>query len=155
VTEPDLPVAKLRDRKERRSKMQLEPYLFFHGRCEEALNFYKECLRGEIVGINRFEGSPMESNVDPDFRNKVMHASFVAGDVKFMASDGRPGAGPDGQDDVALSLATSDAAEGERVFAALAQGGTVEMPLEVAFWGGKFGSLTDRFGIQWMVSIHS
>ncbi|MGA8797083.1 MAG: VOC family protein [Candidatus Cybelea sp.] len=135
--------------------MQLEPYLFFHGRCEEALNFYKDCLRGEIVGINRFAGSPMESQVDPSFKDKVMHASFVAGDVKFMASDGQPGPEADGEDDIALSLATNDAGEGERVFAALAEGGKVGMPMEEAFWGGKFGSLTDRFGVQWMVSVHA
>jgi PhnB protein len=135
--------------------MQLEPYLFFHGRCEEALNFYQECLGGEIVGLSRFAGSPMESNVGPEYRDKIMHASFVAGDVKFMASDGQPGSGPDGEDDITLSLATNDAGEGERVFAALSQGGTVEMPLAEAFWGGKFGSLTDRFGVQWMVSVHA
>jgi PhnB protein len=134
--------------------MQLEPYLFFHGRCEEALTFYKACLRGEIVDLNPFAGSPMESQVAPDFKEKIMHASFVAGDVKFMASDGGLGDGPDGEDDVALSLATRDAVEGERVFAALAEGGTISMPLAEAFWGGKFGSLTDRFGVQWMVSIH-
>jgi PhnB protein len=134
--------------------MQLEPYLFFHGRCEEALNFYKECLGGELSDVHTYAGSPMESQVDPDFRNKIMHATFKAGDVRFMASDGRPGPAPDGEDDIALSLATSDAAEGERVFAALSQGGTVEMPLADAFWGGKFGQLTDRFGVQWMLSIH-
>ena len=134
--------------------MQLEPYLFFHGRCEEALSFYAKCLGGEVVGLSRFEGSPMESSVDAGYRSKVMHASFVAGDVKFMASDGQPGAPPDGNDDVALSLATSDAAEGERAFNALAEGGTIEMPLADAFWGGRFGSLTDRFGVQWMVSVH-
>jgi len=133
--------------------MELEPYLFFHGRCEEALNFYKECLRGEIVGLNRFAGSPMESQVGSDYKDKVMHASFVAGDVKFMASDGRPAAPRDGDDDIALSLATGDAAEGERVFNALAAGGQVTMPLQDVFWGGKFGSLTDRFGVQWMVSV--
>ena len=71
--------------------MQLEPYLFFHGRCEEALNFYKACLRGETSDINRFEGSPMAARVGDDYKDKVMHASFVAGDVKFMASDGDPG----------------------------------------------------------------
>ncbi|HEX4014245.1 MAG TPA: VOC family protein [Candidatus Cybelea sp.] len=133
--------------------MQLEPYLFFHGRCEEALNFYKDCLGGEIVGINRFAGSQMESQVDESYKDKVMHASFAADGVKFMASDGRPGPGPDGQDDIAMCLSTSDDAEGERVFAALAQGGTIDMPLEKAFWGGKFGALTDRFGVQWMVNI--
>lgn len=135
--------------------MQLEPYLFFHGRCEEALKFYKQCLHGEIVDISRFAGSPMAEKVDADYRDKVMHASFVAGDVKFMASDGQPGPAPHGEDDIALSLATSDADEGERVFNALAEGGQVSMPLQQAFWGGRFGSLTDRFGIQWMVSVHS
>ncbi len=135
--------------------MQLEPYLFFHGRCEEALNFYARCLGGEIVGLNRYAGSPMEADTDAGWRDKVMHASFVAGDVKFMASDGRPGSAPDGEDDVALSLATADAAEAERVFNALAEGGSVDMPFADAFWGGKFGALTDRFGVQWMVSVHS
>jgi PhnB protein len=134
--------------------MQLEPYLFFHGRCEEALNFYARCLGGEIIGLTRFAGSPMEGNVDPGYREKIMHASFVAGDVKFMASDGNEGQAPDGDDDIALSLATNDAAEGERVFAALAEGGAITMPLDKVFWGGKFGSLTDRFGVQWMLSIH-
>jgi PhnB protein len=133
--------------------MQLEPYLFFHGRCEEALNFYKDCLHGEIIGLNRFAGSPMESHAAPEYKDKIMHASFVAGDVKFMASDGQPGPAPDGEDDIVLSLATSDGAEGERVFKALAEGGTVSMPLEDQFWGGRLGSLTDRFGVQWMVSV--
>lgn len=71
-----------------------------------------------------------------------------------MASDGRPGPPPDGEDDIALSLATSDAAEGERVFIALSDGGKVDQPLENAVWGGRFGMLTDKFGVQWMVSIH-
>ena len=133
--------------------MQLEPYLFFHGRCEEALNFYKKCLGGEIVFISRFADAPPEMNVDASFRDQVMHASIVAGDVKFMASDGRPGPGPDGDDDIALSLATSDPAEGERVFNALSEGGRITIPLGQAFWGAKFGSLTDRFGVQWMVSV--
>lgn len=134
--------------------MQLEPYLFFHGRCEEALNFYKNALGGEINGLHTYAGSPMEEQVDSNFRDKVMHANFVAGDIHFMASDGRPGPAPDGNDDIALSIATGDKAEGERVFAALSEGGNVEMPLSDAFWGGTFGMLTDKFGVQWMVSIH-
>jgi len=133
--------------------MQLEPYLFFHGRCEEALTFYKVCFGGDFE-VNRFAGSPMEGDVGPEFRDKIMHANFVAGDLKFMASDGRPGSPPDGQDDIVLSLATSDAAEGERVFKTLSEGGEVGMPLKEMFWGGRFGELTDRFGVQWMVSIH-
>lgn len=133
--------------------MELEPYLFFHGTCEEALNFYAKCFNGTITGLSRFAGSPMEQHVGADYRDKIMHASFVAGDLKFMASDGNPGSPPDGEDDVALSVATSDAAEGERVFNALSEGATVTQPLADAFWGGKFGMLTDRFGVQWMVTI--
>ncbi len=134
--------------------MKIEPYLFFHGRCEEALNFYKRCLGGDFQ-VNRFAGSPMENQVDADYKDKIMHASFVSGDVEFMASDGRQGPQPDGDDDIALSLETKDDSEGRRVFDALAQGGSVEMPLADAFWGGKFGSLTDQFGVQWMVTIRS
>lgn len=134
--------------------MQLEPYLFFHGRCEEALEFYRSCFGGEY-SMNRYAGSPMEAQVEPDFRDKIMHASFAAGDLTFMAADGRPGPPPDGEDDVVLSLATGDAVEGERVFAALAAGGTVDMPLQETFWGGRFGQVTDRFGVQWMLSIHA
>jgi len=132
--------------------MQLEPYIFFHGTCEEALNFYSGCFGGEIEGLTRFADSPMHEHVPADFRNKVMHASFVAGDLRFMASDGHPGTPPDGEDDIALSVATTSVAEGERVFKALAQGGTVGMPFENAFWGGTFGQLVDKFGIQWMVT---
>ena len=135
--------------------MELEAYLFFHGRCEEALNFYVKALRGEIVHLSRIAGSPIEDKVPPDQRNGVMHATFVAGDVKFMASDGQPGPGPDGEDDIVLSLATTDAGEGERVFTALSEGGKVDQQLGEAFWGGRFGMLTDKFGVQWMVSIHS
>ena len=131
--------------------MQIAPYLF-HGTCEQALNFYVKCFGGEIVGLNRFEGSPMEQNVKPEDKNKIMHATFVAGDLTFMASDGNIGSPPDGEDDIALSIATKDRAEGERVFNALSEGGKVTMPLQEVFWGGKHGSLTDRFGIQWMVS---
>lgn len=132
--------------------MQLEPYLYFHGTCEEALTFYARCLGGEITFLSRFAGSPMEEHVEPAYREKVMHASFVAGDIRFMASDGRPGPQPDGEDNIVLSLASSDAAEAERVFNALAEGGQTTMPFADVFWGGKMGSLTDRFGIQWMVS---
>jgi len=134
--------------------MQLEPYIFFHGTCEEALNFYAKCFGGEITQLSRMSDAPTEHHVDPSWSNKIMHASFVAGDVKFMASDGRPGTPPDGDDDIALSVATTTVAEGERVFKALAQGGTVEMPFEQAFWGGRFGQLVDKFGIQWMVTAH-
>jgi len=131
--------------------MQLEPYLFFYGRCEEALNFYKDVFGGEIIALNRFEGSPMESQVAPDERRNVMHATFKAPGLSFMAADGSA-AGPVGEGNVSLSLATSDDAEARRVFDKLSQGGKVTMPFDNVFWGGKFGMLSDRFGVCWMVS---
>jgi PhnB protein len=132
--------------------VKLEPYIYFHGTCEEALNFYAQCFDGKIEGLTRVSEAPPEFQGDPTWANKVMHATFIAGDMKFMCSDGRPGTPPHGEDEIALSIATEDADEGDRVFNALAQGGKVEMPLEKAFWGGRFGQLVDRFGIQWMVS---
>jgi PhnB protein len=135
--------------------VKLEPYIFFHGTCEEALNFYTSCFNGKIEGLSRFSELPKEYQTgDESWNNKVMHATFVAGDLKFMAADGRPGTPPHGEDEIALSIATEDSAEGDRVFNALAEGGKVEMPLDKVFWGGRFGQVVDKFGIQWMVSTN-
>jgi PhnB protein len=135
--------------------MQLEPYIYFHGTCEEALAFYAKCLDGKVVGLTRFADSPMQEHAPPGYRDKVMHATLEADGIRLMASDGRPGSPPDGEDDIALSLGLPDAERAKRIFDALADGGEVTMPFEDAFWGGKFGSLTDRFGIQWMLSAGS
>lgn len=133
--------------------MQLEPYVFFYGRCEEALGFYKSAIGGDYE-VSRFEGSPMADQVPADFRNKVMHATFKGPGFSFMASDGQPGKTIDPEaGNISLSLSTSDPAEGERVFNALAQGGNVVMPIADTFWGAKFGMLTDRFGNEWMITI--
>jgi PhnB protein len=131
--------------------MILEPYLFFYGKCEEALTFYKDVFDGEIVSMMRFEGSPMESQVAPEFKKGVMHATFKSPTVEFMASDGNPSRKFD-SGNISLSLATEDENEAQRVFGKLAEGGEVTMPLQAVFWGGTFGTLTDRYGIDWMVS---
>jgi PhnB protein len=133
--------------------MQLDAYLFFYGRCEEALEFYKTALRGTYE-MTRFGDSPMGADAPPESRNRVMHATFTGSGFEFMCSDGRgtKSIDPD-ESNMSLSLATSDAAEGERVFKALAEGGTVTMPLDKVPWGGTFGMLADRFGVEWMVSI--
>jgi PhnB protein len=130
----------------------LAPYIFFYGRCEEALEFYKRVLGGTYE-LMRNADSPMADQVAPDFRNKVMHASFTAPGLTFMCSDGREAKtiDPD-QGNIALCLTFPNAAEGERVFKALAEGGKVTMPLNDAFWGGKFGDVYDRFGIEWMIT---
>ena len=138
--------------------MQLEPYLFFTGgKCEEALNFYKGVFNGEIEGLSRWKEMPKDAGgppVTPDTENRVMHASFRAPGVSFMASDASPdktyGEGP-----MSLSLGTGDVAEAERVFKRLAEGGSVEMPLADMFWGAKFGMLTDKYGIDWMINCQT
>ena len=137
--------------------MNLEPYLFFGGRCEEALNFYKDVFNGEIEGLSRYKDMPEDAGgppVTPETEQRVMHANFKSPGVSFMASDASPGK-TYGEGPISLSLSTTDLAEAERVFNRLAEGGNVEMPMADMFWGAKFGMLTDRFGIDWMVSCYA
>jgi len=133
--------------------LQLQPYIFFYGRCEEALEFYKKALGGTFE-LMRNADSPMADHASPDFKDKVMHASFTAPGVSFFASDGREAKKIDPDEgNISLALNATDAAQGERVFNALAEGGNVTMPIADAFWGGRFGSLQDRFGIEWMITL--
>ncbi len=132
---------------------QLVPYIFLYGRCEEALEFYKSVFGGSYE-LMRVKDSAVASEMPPDSGDRVMHASFTADDVKFMASDGRdvkpvdPDAG-----NISLALAFDDGSRGERIFGALSAGGNVGMPIDTAFWGGRFGMLTDKFGTEWMVTL--
>ena len=132
--------------------MQLEPYLHFGGVCEEALTFYKEVFAGEVVALMRY--SDMQGmQIPPGYEEKVMHSTFTSPAVKFMASDLMPGTPEASGARVSLSLSTRDVAEGERVFAMLSSaGGTITMPMSDTFWGARFGTLTDKFGISWMVN---
>jgi PhnB protein len=133
--------------------MQLAPYLFFDGTCEEALTFYTRVFDGKITALNRFEGSPMAESMPPEARNNVMHATFDAPGVTFMASDGQHGKGA--MQRVGLSLASDDADEGRHIFDQLAEGGTVTLPYTKQFWGASFGMVIDRFGIFWLVNAGS
>ncbi|TAM62291.1 VOC family protein [bacterium] len=132
--------------------MQLTPYIFFYGRCEEALQFYRSVLGGSYE-LTRNTELPSEYAVDPASANKIMHAKFEAPGVAFMASDGGKSKSVDPEEgNISLALDVPDAAEGERVFAALGAGGVTTMPLGKAFWGGRFGIVQDRFGTEWMVT---
>lgn len=132
----------------------IEPYLFFGGRCEEALEFYRSALGAQVEMMMRFKESPKPmppGSIPSGFENKIMHASFRIGGSRLMASDGNEaGAKFEG---FSLSLAVSSEAEADRAFATLGEGGKVEMPLTKTFWSPKFGMLTDRFGVRWMVSV--
>ncbi|MFN2509113.1 MAG: VOC family protein [Chthoniobacterales bacterium] len=130
----------------------VQPYLFFGGRCEEALEFYRTALGAEVVMLVRFKESPEPQGMPDCFDDKVMHASVRIGETMVMASDGRC-EGEANFEGFSLSLTVPDEAEAERVFAALGEGGLVTMPLEKTFWAPKFGMLTDRFGVGWMVSV--
>lgn len=134
--------------------MQLEPYLFFSGNCEEALNFYKGVFGGEIAGISRWSEMPKDAGgppVTPETADRIMHANFEAGGVSFMASDASPGK-KYGEGPMSLSIGLTDEAEAQRIFDALSAGGNVEMPLADMFWGAKFAAFTDKFGIDWMIN---
>ena len=131
----------------------VQPYLFFGGQCEEALEFYRKALGAEVQMMMRYKESPEKQRPVPEcFEEKVMHASFRVGETTVMASDGMCD-GKANFEGFSLSVTVPDETEADRVFAALAEGGLVTMPLEKTFWAPKFGMLTDRFGVGWMVSV--
>jgi len=130
--------------------MNLVPYLHFDGNCEEALNHYKECLGGEIVGIQRYDSAPMD--VPENHKNKILHARFRFGNNMIMASDVFPGEGITNDSRVELAINLSDEERTKTIFKKLSSGGTVQMPLEKQFWGALYGKFDDKFGIRWMVN---
>ena len=131
--------------------MQLNPYLLFDGDCAEAFKFYEETLGGKIEGLHTFAGSPAAEHAPPEWGDKVMHATISIGDYKLMGSDAPPGRyeKPTG---ISVSISLKDRDKGERIFNALAEGGTTMMPFGKTFWAEGFGMCTDRFGIPWMVN---
>jgi PhnB protein len=137
--------------------MQVQPYLFFDGRCEEAVEFYRGALGAEVTMLMRFKDSPdrHEHNmVPPGAEDKVLHMSFRIGDTTVQASDGRCLGRPSFQG-FSLSLTASGEAEAERLFASLADGGQVQMPLTKTFFSSGFGMVVDRFGVSWKIHVAS
>src|SRR5262245_5444564 len=131
--------------------MKIEPYLFFNGRCEEAIAFYTKALGAKVENLIRFRESPPNPDcpTPPGWDDKVMHSSFRIGETLVMASDG-DGA-PLEFKGISLSTTVKDAAEAKRVFDALADGGHVITPLTQTFFSPSFGMVADRFGVSWMV----
>ena len=135
--------------------MQVQPYLFFDGRCAEAVEFYKRVLGAEVTMLMRFKDSPeppQPGMVPPGAADKVMHASLRIGDATLLVSDGRCQGRPSFQG-FALSLTAPDEAAAERLFAALGEGGEVRMPLAKTFFAARFGMVADRFGVSWMILV--
>ena len=130
--------------------MTVQPYLQFDGRCEEALEFYKKAVGAKVEMLMRFKESPEPQYNPPRSDNKVMHCSLRIGDSTVMASDGGcTNKASFGGFSLTLSAATD--AEANRLFAALSDGGKVEMPMTKTFFASQFGILSDRFGVSWMV----
>ena len=135
--------------------MQIQPYLFFEGRCEEALEFYRKALGAEVTMLMRYKDNPEppeQSKAPPGSENKVMHASLRIGETTVMASDGYCQGEPSFQG-FGLSLTVPNVAEADRKFAALADGGQVRMPLARTFFSPRFGMVVDRFGVLWMIIV--
>jgi PhnB protein len=135
--------------------MHIQPYLFFDGRCEEAIEFYKRTVGAKVEMLMRFSDNPeppQPGMCPPGSENKVMHACIRIGDTAVMASDGRCMGKPSFQG-FSLSLTVKDAAEADRLYAALGDGGQVQMPLAKTFFSPRFGMVGDRFGVSWMIIV--
>ena len=132
--------------------MQVQPYLFFDGRCEEAVEFYRRALDAEVQMLMRWKDSPDKSMCTPSNENKVMHASLKINDARIMASDGRNSGQPEFKG-ISLSLDAKSEADAARMFNALAEGGQVVMPLGKTFFSPCFGMLADKFGVHWMIIV--
>jgi PhnB protein len=134
---------------------QVQPYLFFDGKCEEALDFYKSALGAKVEMMMRFKDSPEPvppGMCPPGSENKVMHAAFHIGNTLVMASDGMAGGKPEFKG-FSLSVNAKDEAEADKMFGALGKGGKVVMPLGKTFYSPRFGMVTDKFGVGWMVIV--
>jgi PhnB protein len=137
--------------------MNINPYLMFNGNCEAAFKFYEQCLGGKIVMMLTHKDAPSAEQVSPEWHDKIMHVCLEVGDAfgvnhhLLMGSDCPPGyfEAPQG---FCVQIGTDQPAEAERIFHALAENGTVKMPIDQTFWAFRFGMLVDQFGIPWMIN---
>ncbi|CAB3684483.1 VOC family metalloprotein YjdN [Trinickia soli] len=136
--------------------MVVQPYLYFYGRCEEALAFYEQALGAKVTFKMRNNEAPAEYAVEGEAGERIMHASFKVGQTTLMATDGMPGhtAAPN-YSGFSISLSLDNVGKGERIFNALAQDGQVRFPWQPTFWAKGFGMVTDKFGVPWMVNVEN
>jgi PhnB protein len=135
--------------------MPIQPYLFFNGRCDEAIEFYQKALGAEVMMLMRFKQAPDQSMVRPDTAEKVMHARLRIGDAIMLVSDGMCTGEQQKFEGFSLTFSTPSAEEVDRRFAALAEGGQVRMPLDKTFFSPRFGMLTDKFGVGWILLVEA
>jgi PhnB protein len=132
--------------------MKINPYLIFNGDCQAAFTYYAQCLPGKIELMMTFGESPASEHVPADSHNLIMHTRLLVGDQAIMGSDTTPDRPTNGMSGCSISLNVDSVAEAERIFAALADKGSIQMPLEATFWAARFGMLVDRFGVSWMIN---
>jgi PhnB protein len=132
--------------------MQVQPYLFFDGRCDEALAFYKKTIGAEVGMVMRWKDNPDPGGCNEANKDKVMHAAVKLGESTVMASDGSCAGKPEFKG-FALTISTKTAAEADKAFAALSEGGQVQMPMTKTFFSERFGMLADKFGVGWMIIV--
>lgn len=143
--------------------MQVQPYLNFNGRAEEAIEFYRRALGAEVQALMRFKDGPEPAGcadgdgtpqaMPAELLQKVMHAELRIGETVVMLSDGRMDGAPGGFQGISLALSPATDAEAARLFHGLADGGRVDMPLTKTFFASSFGMLADRFGVAWMIVV--
>jgi len=131
--------------------MLIQPYLFFEGRCDEAIEFYRKAVGAEVVMLMRYKDCPDPAQCKPETLDKVMHAAFKVGDSVVLASDGYCNEADRKFEGFSLTLNVQSDADAQRYFAALSEGGKVTMPMDKTFFASSFGMLHDRFGVGWMV----
>jgi PhnB protein len=136
----------------REQAMQVQPYLDFNGRCDEALEFYKKAIDAKVGMTMRFKDSPDKSMISPGSEEKIMHTQFTVGDTTVMASDGRNGGQPN-FNGIALCIIAENEATADKLFNRLAEGGKVNMPLTKTFFAPRFGMVADKFGVGWMIIV--
>ena len=132
--------------------MQIQPYLFFDGRCEEAVEFYKKAVGAKVDMLMRFKQAPDQSMISPGSADKVMHGGIKIGESTVLVSDGRNTGKPNFQG-FSLTIYAKDEAEADKLFGALGEGGEVRMPMDKTFFARRFGMLADKFGVGWMIIV--
>lgn len=132
--------------------MKISPYMNFDGKCEAAFKFYAEVFGGQILAMMPFGDTPACDHVPPECRDKIMHARLVVGDQVLMGSDCTPMHPYEGVKGASVALNVPKPADAERIFAALSQQGSVQMPMQETFWAQRFGMVTDQYGIPWLIN---
>jgi PhnB protein len=132
--------------------VKIEPYLFFEGRCEEAIEFYRKAIGAELTALMRYKENPRKGASPPESEEKVMHANLRIGETTVMLSDGLCGGQPEFEG-FSLCLLPAEEADAARMFEALAEGGQVQMQLTKTFYSPMFGMVKDRFGVSWMIMV--